>query len=121
MARQYVLDLVTVTITPADNETRLGIELDGAYSRPFTVYREWSGPVGYYFEQIVVKQDDQVAYESEPKQIFVRGLQSKTAYTDTIEARIRLKPGPCQVAFVIDGTLMAYTEIEAVTFSPAGT
>lgn len=120
MAQFYVLDLVKVIITPAGNETVSGIELEGAYSRPFNVYRDWSGPVGYYFEQIVVKQDDEVVYEGEPKQIFVRGLQSRTSYTDTINQRIRLKPGPCQVAFVIDGELMAYTEVEAFTLSPAG-
>lgn len=121
MAQLYILDLVKVTITPAGDETRSGIELEGAYSRPFTVERNWSGPVGYYFEQVVVKQDDQVVFESEPRQIFVRGLQSQTTHTDTVEQRVRLKPGPCQVAFVIDGELMAYTEVEAFTLAPAGT
>lgn len=120
MSQLYVLDLIRVTVTPADDETRSGIDIEGAYSRPFTVQRDWSGPVGYYFEQIVVKQDDQVVYESEPRQIFVRGLQSRTSYTDTIEQRIRLKPGPCHVSFLIGGTMMAYTEIQASTLSPAG-
>lgn len=120
MAQLYVLDLVKVMITPAGDETRSGIELEGAYSRPFTIQRNWSGPVGYYFEQVVVKQDDEVAFESDPKQIFVRGLQSQTSYTDTVDQRIRLKPGPCQVAFLIDGVLMAYTDIEAFTLAPAG-
>lgn len=120
MAQLYVLDLVKVMITPSGDETRSGIELEGPYSRPFTVYREWSGPVGYYFEQLVIKQEEEVAFESEPKQIFVRGLQSVTGYTDTVNQRARLKAGPCRVEFLIDGELMAYTEVEAFSPAPAG-
>lgn len=114
----HILELIKVRVIPDDNPAGSGILLDGTISLPFTLEREWSGNVGYYFEQYRIKAGDKQVFQSIPKQIFVRGLQSLTAQRDRVDERIALDPGVCHLEFLIDGIHMATVEVPVEALAP---
>lgn len=80
-----------------------GVAVRGDRSLPFVVSREWSAPAGYYSEQwFLVKEDGEVLYEGPAETRLVWGLQSRTEFTDTVEAPIALGPGKYQIVFALD-------------------
>ncbi len=119
MGHFHILELVTVRVTPDDDPAGSGILVDGSLSLPFTLEREWSGNSGYYFEQYTISMGDRQAFQSVPQQIYVRGLQSRTAYRDHVDERISLEPGTCQMLFLIDDVPMATVELEVKALASA--
>lgn len=107
----HPLELVTVRVTPDDDPNDVGILLDGTISLPFTIERAWSGNAGHYFEQYAVMAGERELFRSVAQQIFVRGLQSRTWYRDSVDERIQLEPGTCELLFIIDDVPMAKVEL----------
>lgn len=99
---QHNVQLLSVRVTPDDKPDGAGILLEGSLSLPFTLERAYSGVQGYYFEQYLLLSDGTQVYASEPRQIFIRGLQSTTAHTSHVDERIPLSPGTCQLVLVVD-------------------
>jgi hypothetical protein len=113
MQQEILVELVRAGARP-ESESVEGIIVDGGGTKPFVVERGWSGPAGYYLEQWSIRRGGrEVLYQSEPRQIFVRGVQSVTNYTDTVTDRIRLEPGNYQLVFLIDGMFMGNVEVNA--------
>jgi len=113
MQQEILVELVRAGARP-EGESVEGIIVDGGGTKPFVVERGWSGPAGYYLEQWSIRRGGrEVLYQSEPRQIFVRGVQSVTNYTDTVTGRIRLEPGNYQLVFLIDGMFMGHVEVQA--------
>lgn len=112
--QEEILELVRAGVRPVDRPDEIGILISGGGTSPFVVERGWSGAAGYYNEQWSIRRGGkQVLYQSEPRQIFVRGIQSVTNYTDTVTDRIRLEPGDYELVFLIDAFFMGYTPIQA--------
>lgn len=115
----HILELLEIRVTPDDDPAGSGILVDGSLSLPFTLERQWSGNMGYYFEQYVIQVGDRRVFDSVPRQIFVRGLQSRTSYRDHVDERIQLEPGTCQMHFLIDDVPMAIVELPVRALTPA--
>lgn len=112
------LELVKVRVIPDDNPVESGILLDGTISLPFMLERAWSGNAGYYFEEYQIKVGDKTVFQSSPRQIFVRGLQSITSHQDRVDERIALEPGVCHLLFLVDGVHTATVEVPVKAFAP---
>ena len=113
MQQEILVELVRAGARPEGDSVE-GIIVDRGGTKPFVVERGWSGPAGYYLEQWSIRRGGrEVLYQSEPRQIFVRGVQSVTNYTDTVTDRIRLEPGNYQLVFLIDGMFMGNVEVHA--------
>lgn len=117
MAPKHIVELIKARAVPDDRPSEEGVLLDGTLSLPFTLEREWSGAAGYYLEEYFIRVGEKQVYSSAPRQIFVRGLQSRTSVQDRIDERIPLQPGICQVVFVIDGVPMDAAELPVRTLS----
>jgi hypothetical protein len=115
----HPLELLSIRVTPEDDPNEVGILLDGTISLPFTIERDWSGNMGYYFEQYAITAGEREVYRSVPQQIFVRGLQSRTAYRNTVDERVQLEPGTCELLFIIDDVPMAKVEVPVKALSRA--
>lgn len=107
----HIVQISTLRVTPDDNPSASGILLDGSLSLPFTLERSYSGVQGYYFEQYLILSDGKQVFASVPQQMFVRGLQSTTAYSTHVDERIPLSAGTCQLVFVIDDVAMAPVDV----------
>ena len=113
MQREILVELVRAGARP-ERESQEGILISGGGTTPFVVERGWSGPAGYYNEQWSIRRGGrEVLYQSEPRQIFVRGPQSVTNYMDTVSERIRLEPGNYELVFLIEGMFMGHVPIQA--------
>lgn len=122
MQQEILLELVRAGARPVDRPEETGILIDGGGTKPFVVERGWSGPAGYYNEQWSIRRGGrEVLYESEPRQIFVRGIQSVTNYTDTVDERIRLEPGSYELVFLIDGMFMGNVGVQVKALEAATT
>ena len=119
MDHLHILELLSVRVTPDDSPDDVGILVEGSLSLPFTLERQWSGNAGYYFEQYTISVGDRQVFQSVPQQIFVRGLQSRTTYTDHVDERIHLEPGTCQMLFLIDDVPMATVELPVKALTTA--
>ena len=120
MPREILVELVRAGVRPVSRPEESGILVEGARSRPFVVERGWSGPEGYYNEEWSIRKGGrQVLYQTDPRLIFVRGVQSVTTYTDTVEERIRLDPGDYQLVFLIEGMFMGHIDIQATALERA--
>ena len=119
MAHLHILELCSVRVTPDDSPGDSGILVEGSLSLPFTLERQWSGNMGYYFEHYTISVGERQVFESVPQQIFVRGLQSCTFYRDHVDERIRLEPGTCQMVFLIDDVPMAVVELPVKALASA--
>ncbi len=120
MPREIFVELVRAGVRPEGRPEQSGILVAEGRTRPFVVERGWSGAEGYYNEQWSIRRDGrQVFYQSEPRLIFVRGVQSVTSYTDTIDERIRLETGDYQLVFLIEGMYMGHLDIQAVALERA--
>ena len=114
MPRQILVELVTAGVRPEGRPEETGILVAGGGTRPFEVERGWSGVVGHYNEQWSIRRGGkEILYQSEPKLIFIRGVQSVTTYIDTVDTRIRLEPGTYQLVFLLEGFYMGHIDIEA--------
>ena len=93
-----------------------GIPVKDGYTLPFKLTRVWSAPAGHYIEQwfLVNPETREVLYESPAKEISILGLQAPTKLTDDMDARFRLKPGPCLVVYALDGISGGEFEVEIV-------
>lgn len=119
MQQEIVVELVRAGARP-EGESGEGILINGGGTRPFVVERGWSGVAGYYNEQWSIRRGGrEVLYQSEPRLIFVRGLQSVTNYTDTVNDRIRLDPGDYELVFLIDGMFMGHVPVQAKALQAA--
>jgi hypothetical protein len=120
MPREILVELVRAGVRPEGRPEETGILVDGGGTRPFVVERGWSGAEGYYNEQWSIRRGGkQVLYQAEPRLIFVRGVQSVTSYTDTVDIRIRLEPGDYQLVFLIEGMFMGHIDIQATALERA--
>lgn len=109
-----MLELVRAGIRPEGSPGESAIVLSEGGTRPFTVERGWSGVAGYYNEQWSLRRGgSEVLYTSPARQIFVRGLQSVTSYTDTIDDRIRMDPGEYNLVFLIEGLYLGHVDVFA--------
>jgi len=119
MGHLQILEMISVRVTPDDDPSASGILVDDLLSLPFTLEREWSGNQGYYFEHFTITMGDREVYRSVPQQIFVRGVQSSTAFRDHIDERIPLEPGICHMVFHIDDDPMVNVELQVKALAPA--
>lgn len=118
--QEIVLELVRAGIRPAGSPESSGIVVSGDGTTPFTVERGWSGVAGYYNEQWSLRRGGTEAiYTSPHRQIFVRGLQSITSYTDTVDERIRLEPGQYNLVFLIEGMYLGHVDVIATALDGA--
>jgi hypothetical protein len=114
MPRDILVELVRAGVRPVARSEETGILIEGGRTRPFVVERGWSGPEGHYNEEWSIRKGGrEVLYQTEPRLIFIRGVQSVTSYTDTVEERIRLDPGDYQLVFLIEGMYMGHIDIPA--------
>lgn len=112
--QEIVLELVRAGIRPAGSPEGTGILVSEGGTTPFTVERGWSGVAGYYNEQWSLRRGGtETLYTSATRQIFVRGLQSVTSYTDTVDQRIRLDPGQYNLVFLIEGMFLGHVDVYA--------
>jgi hypothetical protein len=120
MPRDILVELVRAGVRPVARSEETGILIEGGRTRPFVVERGWSGPEGYYNEEWSIRKGGrEVLYQTEPRLIFIRGVQSVTSYTDTVEERIRLDPGDYQLVFLIEGMYMGHIDIRATALERA--
>jgi hypothetical protein len=120
MQQEILLELVRAGVRPVDPPEESGILIDGGGTRPFVVERGWSGAAGYYNEQWSIRRGGRdVLYQSEPRQIFVRGIQSVTNYTDTVSDRLRIEAGNYELVFLIDGMFMGHVGVQAKALEAA--
>lgn len=107
----HIVQILSLRVTPDDDPAGSGILVEGALSLPFTLERSYSGVQGYYFEQYLILSDGKQVFASVPQQMFVRGLQSTTTYSDHVNERVNLSQGTCQLVFVIDDVAMAPVDV----------
>lgn len=114
MVQEYTLELIRARVAPAEAPFEQGIKLIDGKTAPFIVERGWSGPGGNYTEQWSIRRGGrEVLYKSEEKLIFVRGIQSITAYKDQVDEPIELSPGDYNLVFIVGGMFMGSVEITA--------
>lgn len=120
MLQEMVLELVKAGVRPEARPAESGILVAGGVTQPFVVERGWSGVAGYYTEQWSIRRGGrQTFYSSKPRQVFVRGLQSVTSYTDTVSESVRLEPGEYNLVFLVDGLFLGYVDFSASAPEPA--
>jgi hypothetical protein len=120
MPREILVELVRAGVRPEGHPEATGILVSGGRTRPFVVERGWSGAEGYYNEEWSIRKGGrQVLYQTEPRLIFIRGVQSVTTYTDTVDERIRLEPGDYQLVFLIEGMYVGHIDIRATALERA--
>jgi hypothetical protein len=120
MSREIVVELVRAGVRPEGKPGASGILLSDGATMPFIVERGWSGVAGYYNEQWSIRRGGkQVLYRSEPRQIFIRGLQSVTSYVDTADERIKLDDGNYELVFLIEGMFVGYIGVQARSLTGA--
>ena len=120
MPREILVELVRAGVRPEGRPEESGILVAGGRTRPFVVERGWSGAEGYYNEEWSIRKGGrEVLYQTEPRLIFVRGVQSVTSYTDTVETRIRLDPGGYQLVFLIEGMYLGHIDFQATALERA--
>ena len=114
MPRQILVELVRAGVRPEGRPEETGIPISGGVTRPFEVERGWSGVAGHYNEEWSIRRGGkEILYRSEPRLIFIRGVQSVTSYTDVVDESIRLEPGSYHLVFLIEGMYMGHIDIEA--------
>ena len=112
MPYEYILELLRARVAAADKPDEDGIVVSDGLTEPFIVERSWSGPAGYYLEQWSIRRDGkEILYEGDLKSISIRGLQSVSTFTDQVDAPIPLEAGTYQLAFVVEGRFMGFSEI----------
>lgn len=89
------------------------IPVSNGRTRPFLLRRSWSGPAGHYHEQWVLTKDKTPVHQSEPKEIFVRGMQARSEYVDLVTEDIPLEPGDYELVFIVEGRLMGTAPVKA--------
>lgn len=113
MPKDYFLELVRATVSPADRAWESGIPVLDGRTQPFRISREWSGPAGHYAEAWSIRRGfHEVVYEHPPKEIKVRGMQSVSEHTDRVDDLLRLEPGSYLLVFVVEGLFMGSVDIE---------
>lgn len=126
LQQEIVLELVRAGVRPEGKPGESGIYLSGGGTgpfvvEPFVVERGWSGVAGYYNEQWSIRRGGtEVLYTSESRQLFVRGVQSVTSYTDTVLDRIRLDPGEYNLVFLVEGMYLGHVDFVATGAGEAG-
>lgn len=112
MPYEYILELLKARVAPADRPYEEGILTVDGLTEPFIVERSWSGPAGYYLEQWSIRRSgSEIIYSGDVKSISIRGLQSISTFTDRVDTPIPLEAGTYQLAFVVEGRFMGFTEI----------
>ncbi|MGQ0679465.1 MAG: hypothetical protein ACT4OM_07400 [Actinomycetota bacterium] len=114
MLQEIVLELVRAGVAPEGRPGESGVLVSEGGTRPFVVTRGWSGVAGYYNEQWSLRRGGrQILYSSPARQIFVRGLQSVTSYSDAVAGRVRLDPGEYNLVFTMDGLYLGHVDLIA--------
>lgn len=120
MPSNAFLELVNSRVAWADRPWENRIAVTDGRTLPFIVERSWSGAAGNYIEQWSIRREMRdIMYKSEPRQIFVRGLQSLTKHTDRVNEPIALDPGSYRLVFVVEGYFMGSADIEVVAAGSA--
>lgn len=113
MPKDYFLELVRATVSPADRPWEIGIPVVDGRTQPFRVTRLWSGPAGHYTEAWSIRKGfHEVLYEHPLKDIHVRGMQSVTEIVDRVEQPPALEEGTYLLVFVVEGLFMGSVDIE---------
>jgi len=120
MSQDALLELVEAHVAPAERTYERGLQVVGGTAKPFLVERSWAGPAGYYWEQWSIRRGGRdVIFTSEPKQIFVKGIQSLRVFTDRVDQAISIEPGKYNLVFIVGGLFMGSVEIEVSENSTA--
>lgn len=118
MTGDIFLELVNARVVRVDRPWDDGIVVQEGKTLPFQVERSWSGPSGNYVERWSIRRGmGEVLHQSEPKYVFVRGIQSITKHVDRVEQPINLEPGAYRLVFVVEGFFMGAVDINV---APAG-
>ncbi|MGI8426165.1 MAG: hypothetical protein ACR2FO_03785 [Actinomycetota bacterium] len=120
MSQDALLELVEAHVAPAERPWARGLPVAGGTALPFVIERSWAGPAGYYWEQWSIRRGGRDAiFTSEPKQIFIKGLQSVRTFTDRVEAPISIGPGTYNLVFIVGELFMGSVEIKVEENSTA--
>jgi len=114
MPENYNLELIKARVAPLESPHQDGLVILSGRVAPFLVERGWAGPSGSYWEQWSIRKGNrEIVHQGEMRQIYVRGIQSITSYTDEVQTPITLEPGEYQLVFIVEGLFMGSVEIQA--------
>lgn len=120
MPDDVFLELAKARVARLDRPWEEAIAVNDGRTLPFAVERSWSGPAGKYIEQWSIRRGmGEILYESDPKYVFVRGIQSITTHTDRVEVPFEIDPGRYRLVFAVEGYFMGAVDIEAVSAGTA--
>ena len=92
-----------------------GIPLRSGRTLPFSVYRGWNAPAGYYQEAwyLVDPETREVLFEGQSQVRLIHGLPAVTDVSDEIREPFPLQPGTYKIVFALNGTQAAEVEVQA--------
>ena len=92
-----------------------GIPLRSGRTLPFSFYRGWNAPSGYYTEAwfLVHPETREVLFEGPSLVRLIRGLPAVTDVSDEIRESFSLDPGRYLIVLALDGQQAAEIEVEA--------